>query len=209
MVSTSTHIDRLGDTPTCSIGVLIEILGISKRSIERLLQKGELRRVAHGKYDLLHALSWHVENRAKEMAAPTGSSTGEVIDLAAEKARLTRAQRQRSEIDLAILQGVLIDVEVLRFAAQKLATVLAGHMEKIPGDLLRTCPQLTKADLERITRTLALARGEMVNRAPEEVATSIDDWLRTAASESPSRRILNKHYSASASASSDTEEGAA
>lgn len=76
-----------------------EILGLSDRRIRQLENEGALVKIAHGKFHLPDSIQRYIEF-IKEQSEPD-----EETDYYKERALLTRANRQKAEMELKIIQG--------------------------------------------------------------------------------------------------------
>ncbi len=79
------------------------------------------------------------------------------LDLAAERALLARAQRERIEMGNAQSRGELVPIVVLEQVIAKAAARVSGIFDGIPGALRRRS-SLSKADLDFVAAEIARAR---------------------------------------------------
>lgn len=88
---------------TCSTSELAEILGLSDRRIRQLEQEGVISKIERGKFNLPKAVQQYISWIKSQAAA----KYEEELDLRKEKTLLTRAQRQKTELELQIMRGEL------------------------------------------------------------------------------------------------------
>ena len=88
---------------TCSTSELAEILGLSDRRIRQLEQQGVISKIGRGKFNLAQAVQQYITWIKSQAAA----KSEEELDLKKEKTLLTRAQRQKAELELQIMRGEL------------------------------------------------------------------------------------------------------
>ncbi|MBE3586557.1 MAG: type IV toxin-antitoxin system AbiEi family antitoxin domain-containing protein [Thermoanaerobacter sp.] len=92
-----------------STSELAEILGITDRRIRQLEKAGIISKLGRGKFDLAAAVQQYI-SWLKAQAA----ETDEELDLKKEKTLLTRANRQKAELELQIMRGELHRSEDVR-----------------------------------------------------------------------------------------------
>ncbi|GEA17753.1 hypothetical protein [Moorella sp. E306M] len=92
-----------------STSELAEILGLTDRRIRQLEQAGIISKLSRGKFDLAASVKQYI---AWIKASSTESD--EELDLKKEKTLLTRANRQKVELELQIMRGELHRSEDVR-----------------------------------------------------------------------------------------------
>ncbi|HLA35374.1 MAG TPA: hypothetical protein VJ001_10975 [Rhodocyclaceae bacterium] len=106
--------------------------------------------------------------RLREQAA--GRLAKGDLDLTTERAGLSRAQRERVELQNAVLRGSLVDVEGVRFAVTNLAAYTRSGFEliadKLSGRLAaiateRECHAVLSTEIEQVLSDLAKGAREM------------------------------------------------
>lgn len=88
-------------TPTYPVGTIAKLLMVSERRIQQLSADGVIPKSDRGRYELAPAVQGYIkflQNRSVD------TSSG-AVDYHAEKALLTKAQRQTAEVELARLTG--------------------------------------------------------------------------------------------------------
>lgn len=91
----------------------------------------------------------------REVAA--GRSAGD-LNLAAERAALSRAQRERIEMQNAVTRGELAPVAAIEEVLAKAGSRVAGILDAIPGMIRRRVASLSAADVDLIAAEIAKAR---------------------------------------------------
>jgi phage terminase Nu1 subunit (DNA packaging protein) len=126
--------DLKGKTVVVSTAEISEILGLSDRRIRQLEKEGALVKIRRGKYDLKASVQRYIEY-IKEQA----EKTEEELDLTREKTLLTRANRQKVELELQIMRGELHRSEDVRRVMNNMLGAFRARVLAIPS---KTAPQL-------------------------------------------------------------------
>lgn len=92
----------------------------------------------------------------REQAA--GRLTAGDLDLAEERAKLARAQREKIEMQNAVMRRELAPVVLIEEVLAKAGSKVAGILDTIPGMLKRRCAALTSADIDLVALEVARAR---------------------------------------------------
>lgn len=118
----------------CSTSEIAEILGFSDRRIRQLEQVGIISKMGRGKFHLPTAvqqyISW-IRSQADE--------TEEQLDYKREKTLLTRATRQKVELELQIMRGELHRSEDVRRVMNSMLGAFRARCLAIPS---KAAPQL-------------------------------------------------------------------
>ena len=109
--------------------VLARCLGITVQAIQKLTTQGVLRRDENGKFDLFEAVPLYVAfcRRGGPERERAQANFNE------EKARLTRAQADRAELDLAEKSGEVIDAAEAVLAWEQMLTNCKNKVLSIPA----------------------------------------------------------------------------
>jgi phage terminase Nu1 subunit (DNA packaging protein) len=126
--------DLKGKTVVVSTAEISEILGLSDRRIRQLEKEGALVKIRRGKYDLKASVQRYIEY-IKEQA----EKTEEELNLTKEKTLLTRANRQKVELELQIMQGELHRSEDVRRVMNNMLGAFRARVLAIPS---KAAPQL-------------------------------------------------------------------
>ena len=127
------------------------LVGISQQSVSDLVRRYVLLPGAAGGI-WLHQYCAHLREQAAGRAA-----AGE-LDLAAERARLARAQSERIEMQNAETRRESAPVVLLEIAVATMGRKVAAVLESIPVKIKRRSKNLTAEDIEIITAEITKAR---------------------------------------------------
>ena len=150
-------------------------LDISDRSVREL----EIKLGLQPNYSL-HDFRVAYIRHLREQAA--GRATAGELDLAAERAGLARAQRERIEMQNAVTRGELAPVALIEEVLTKASGKIAGIFDAIPGMVRRRVPKLTSGEVDLITGEVAKARNIVA-------AMSLADLNDQPSSEQPDNEI--------------------
>ncbi|MFD2077177.1 hypothetical protein [Geobacillus jurassicus] len=123
-----------GKTIEVSTSELAEIFGLSDRRIRQLEKEEALVKISRGKYDLKASVQRYIAF-IKEQA----EKTEEELDLTKEKTLLTRANRQKVELELQIMRGELHRSEDVRRVMNNMLSAFRARVLAIPS---KTAPRL-------------------------------------------------------------------
>jgi phage terminase Nu1 subunit (DNA packaging protein) len=125
-----------------------EIFGLSDRRVQQLVKEGALVKVSRGKYDLKASVQRYIEY-IKEQA----QKTEEELDLTKEKTLLTRANRQKVELELQIMRGELHRSEDVRRVMNDMLGAFRARILAIPSKVApRLIAQTNAAVIQNIVR---------------------------------------------------------
>jgi phage terminase Nu1 subunit (DNA packaging protein) len=103
-------------SPIVNADELAPLLNISTRRISQLVLQDGMPRGERGKYDLHKCVTWYIRHlqielrrRGANVLNPEG---GDVDSLRAERERLTKAQADHKELELAVARGTMIPLPV-------------------------------------------------------------------------------------------------
>ncbi len=123
-----------GKTVVVSTAEIAEIFGLSDRRIRQLEKEEALVKLSRGKYDLKASVQRYI-SFIKEQA----EKTEEELDLTKEKTLLTRANRQKVELELQIMRGELHRSEDVRRVMNDMLGAFRARVLAIPS---KTAPRL-------------------------------------------------------------------
>lgn len=126
--------DLKGKTVIVSTAEISEILGLSDRRIRQLEKEDALVKINRGKYDLKASVQRYIEYIKAQ-----AEKTEEELDLTKEKTLLTRANRQKVELELQIMRGELHRSEDVRRVMNNMLGAFRARVLAIPS---KTAPQL-------------------------------------------------------------------
>lgn len=143
-------------------------MGISQQAVADLQARGVLGKEMTAQ-QCLHAYCSHL----REVAA--GRLAAGDLDLAEERAKLAKAQREKIEMQNAITRGELAPVQVLEQVLARAASKVAGVLDAVPGSLRRRSKALTSKDLEHVAGEIAKARNTVASMRIAGVMGDEDD----------------------------------
>lgn len=163
-------IDLQGKVTQAKFG---EMVGISQPAVSDLLSRGVIEADASvGEW--LKSYCGHLrEQAAGRMAAGD-------LDLAAERAALARAQRERIEMQNAVTRGELAPVILIEQVLSRAAAKTAGIFDAIPGMIRRRVSTLTADDIDMIAGEIAKARNMVAAMSLSDVLSDGKETSDTA-----------------------------
>jgi phage terminase Nu1 subunit (DNA packaging protein) len=120
---------------------LSEILGLSDRRIRQLENEGSLVKITHGKFDLPQSIQKYIQVIKEQ------SESDEEIDLTTERTLLTRANRQKVELELKIMQGELHRSEDIEQVMNDMLGTSRARLLGIPGKIASKLIALTEVEV--------------------------------------------------------------
>lgn len=108
------------------------MLGISERWVQKLENKGVLRKVGHGRYPLSSSVQAYVDDVRKAEQAKHDATTSSKVELLREKARKARRENDEAENKLIPIEGAMV---VLDMVVGTMRTGLSGLPARITDDI--------------------------------------------------------------------------
>lgn len=139
------------DTPATQQQIA-ELIGVTQQAVSEMMSRG----VMSPGLSLRGALMAYT-NHIRLMAA------GRDGDLARERAELTRVQRERQEIKLALERDEAAPVAVIEQVLATVGRVVSGKLEPLAGQIHKLCPQLTPEVLVKVQAVIAEACDQAVS----------------------------------------------
>tara|TARA_R110000850_G_scaffold88334_1_gene189736 strand:- start:2 stop:586 length:585 start_codon:yes stop_codon:yes gene_type:complete len=168
----------IDDTVICNADAMSHVLQVKAPMMTNYRQRGLIVQPEHGKYDLVATVRKVLE------ATKNGSNSDEGHDFQIEKARLTKAQADKAEMEVSELSGDLVQVEDVVDEWQSQLMDMKGKLLSIPSKLA----------------TLVADMG-----SPAEVQELIDDYIREALLELSNYAGERKHTSQPSSGESSSQ----
>lgn len=156
------------DTVICNADAMSHVLQVKAPMMTNYRQRGLIVQPEHGKYDLVATVRKVLE------ATKNGSNSDEGHDFQVEKARLTKAQADKAEMEVSELSGDLVQVLDVVDEWQDQLMDMKGKLLSIPSKLATLV-----ADMDN----------------PSEVQELIDDYIREALLELSNYAGDGKHTS--------------
>lgn len=143
------------------------IVGISQPAVSQMMTKEILSPGGTGR-------QWIAEycSHLREVAAGRGANND--IDLAEERAKLARAQREGQEIKNKVARGTYAPIEALTDVLAAASQAVVDRLDQIPAALARVCPDLPVAVRELVMTQIASARNEMVRKTISIFADALE-----------------------------------
>ncbi len=141
------------------------LVGVSRQAIGDMISRGILDPNESGEKMLLAYCS-----HLREVAA--GRLASGDLDLAAERAGLAKAQRERIEMANAEKRRELAPVVLIEEVLTKTAAKIAGVFDSIPGKIKRRFPSLQAEALLVISTEIAAARNTVARMNISDVLDS-------------------------------------
>mgnify|MGYP003642575460 FL=1 len=168
----------IDDTGICNADAMSHVLQVKAPMMTNYRQRGLIVQPEHGKYDLVATVRKVLE------ATKNGSNSDEGHDFQIEKARLTKAQADKAEMEVSELSGDLVQVEDVVDEWQSQLMDMKGKLLSIPSKLA----------------TLVADMG-----SPAEVQELIDDYIREALLELSNYAGERQHTSHATSGESSSQ----
>ena len=114
-----------GATPTYPVGTIAKLLMLTDRRVQQLAAKGIIPKAQHGRYELAPVVQAYI--RFLQEGAPLAEDG--VVDARLENALLTKAKREREELELAKARAEVAPIaEFQRAQARAMAEIRANVM---------------------------------------------------------------------------------
>lgn len=153
-----------------------QMVGVSEASISSRVSSGVLVR-GETAHEWLIAYCEHLRDQA---AGRLGETLG--LDLVQERAGLARAQREAQELKNAVARREFAPVGLLTDVLALAASAVVDRFDQVPGQLLKSCPDLSDEARTTVLRVLNDARNEwirstakLVAQQAEQLADSYED----------------------------------
>src|ERR1700744_5731074 len=136
-------------TGSYPLSTIAKLLNLTERRVQQLAKEGIVVRDGKGKYDLVGSVRGYVKylqdrSLGKDLAP---------IDSHIEKARLLRAQADKTELEVKALQKNLLPVTQIRMSWMMMLSSFRSRMLSIPAKTAHLlAPIDDNAEIERILR---------------------------------------------------------
>lgn len=153
-----------------------ELIGVSQQAVGDLLSRGVIA-------DGAAVGDWLIDycRHLREQAA--GRAAAGDLDLAAERAALAKAQREKIEMQNAVTRNELAPVILLEQVLAGAASKIAGILDAIPGMIRRRVPQLNADDILLIAGEVAKARNTIAGLSIKDIEEEVQAEEETAVSD--------------------------
>lgn len=157
---------ELGATETAAI------LGLGVRRLQQLVKETILPKRGHGKYEIKEVVAAYLQWKL----AQNEITEDEELDLRKERTLLTRVQRQKAELELAVMKGELHKSEDVERVMNDMLMAFRARCLAIPN---RAAPMVAEKDIDAIRKMLKAeiheALQELAEYDPETFYQPPDD----------------------------------
>nr|DAV41215.1 MAG TPA: DNA packaging protein [Caudoviricetes sp.] len=150
---------------THPVGTIAKLLMMTPRRVQQLTADGVIPRTERGRYEIAPAVQGYI--KYLQDRAITGNGD---IDYASEKSRLTRAQADLAEIEVARARGDVVGADQLTRNLTNLFAEIRTNLRNVPGRVSSSLLGLTD---ERKLKTLLLAEIDQALTALSELDLDI------------------------------------
>jgi phage terminase Nu1 subunit (DNA packaging protein) len=119
----------MADPKTYPGGTIAKLLNISQRRVQQLAAEGVIPRAERGKFPLVESIRGYIKY-LQDRAVGNDSAP---LDIHADRARLTRAQADKIELELDELRGSLIRVPIVENHWQGMVASMRARLLSIPS----------------------------------------------------------------------------
>ena len=133
---------------------MAKLLMVSERRVQQLAKEGVIPRADRGRYELVPTVQGYIKYLQDRCS-------GEAVayDYAVEKARLTKAQADLAEIEVARARQDVVSLAQIGRNLQGLFTVVKTNIRNVPGRIVltdeRRIKSLLLAELDQVLETMA------------------------------------------------------
>jgi phage terminase Nu1 subunit (DNA packaging protein) len=145
-----------------------QMIGVSEASVSKRVSEGVLVR-GENAHEWLIAYCEHLRDQA---AGRLGETLG--LDLVQERAGLARAQREAQELKNAVARREFAPVGLLTDVLALAASAVVDRFDQVPGQLLKSCPDLSDEARATVLRVLGDARNEWIRSTAKLVGQQVD-----------------------------------
>lgn len=148
---------------TASVDTIAKLLDMTPRRVQQIANEGIIPKPkGRGQYEIVPCVVGYIRHIK-------GMLNGEAGDLASEKARLTRAQADKTEIEIAKLRGDLVSLADAECGWSALVGAFRAKMLTLPPRAATTVLNKSEKDAERLlTDMVSEALAELSNWKPDD-----------------------------------------
>jgi phage terminase Nu1 subunit (DNA packaging protein) len=128
---TKTLLDDLSPVKATLMDIQL-MLNVSSKEVARLVTEGILKKDTRGTYDFLFSMKGYIAY-LQARSGMRGTRTGAPTDYAEERARLTKAQADKGEMEAALMAGQLVHVEQLTTEWETMLMSMKAKLVAIPS----------------------------------------------------------------------------
>lgn len=145
------------DKSLLSSDMIGKVLMVSVARISQMAKEGIIPREANGKYRLVPAVQGYIHFLKRD------HTDEDLISLSKEKAKLTKAQRERAELELAVARKEYIPVAEVEFELANVIKTLLTGLEPLPDQLERKA-RLSAEQVDRVEQTIREIRESLYDK---------------------------------------------
>lgn len=147
--------------PTYPVGTIAKLLMLSDRRVQQLTKEGVIPKAERGRYELAPAVQGYIRY-LQERSLRSDQSP---IDYHTEKARLTKAQADREEVEAAKAMGEVVSVKQVETNLANLFAEVRANFRNVPD---RVVSALIGSTDEREVKAVLLREIDLVLHALAE-----------------------------------------
>lgn len=145
------------DRGLLSATIIAKVLMVNVSRVHQMGREGILPREAGGKYRLVPAIQGYIKFLKKDY------EDEDLISLSKEKARLTKAHRERAELELASMRREYIPADEVEFELANVIKTLLTGLEPLPDQLERKA-KLSAEQVDRVEQTIREIRAVLYEK---------------------------------------------
>ncbi len=115
----------------CKRSIVAEMLGLTEKRVKQLTDEGVLKEVVSGHYKLAESIQAYITYLQNKL-----SDRDETSDYNTEKAKLTKAKREKEEAELALMRGELHRSADVEFVVGTMIVSFRAKMLTVPNKAL-------------------------------------------------------------------------
>ena len=118
---------------THPVGKIAKLLMLTDRRVQQLAAEGVIPKSERGRYEIEPVVQAYIRYLQERSVNPAAMNSGAgPIDYAAEKARLTKAQADIAEVELATTLGELAPVKEFEKAQSRIFATIRANIMNVP-----------------------------------------------------------------------------
>lgn len=139
----------MATNPTYPVGTIAKLLMISERRVQQLTSEGVIPKAERGRYELAPAVQGYIKFLQDRTVG--AATSGGNIDYHVEKARLTKAQADTAEIELAKARAEVVSVRLIERNISNLFAEIRTNIRTIPDRVVSSLIGMTdERDFKKI-----------------------------------------------------------
>lgn len=161
---------------------LAQLFDLGERRVQQLTNEDAFHRVGRGKYDLKQSIAKYMFYKINEAMATVSrvvDDDGEEIDNSIEQALWTRARREKTELEVAIIKGELHRSEDVRAITSDMLSAFRSRLMSLPSKVAPlVLPMDDLKEIEAVVKdNVHVALNEMKEYDPAEYYARSSDVM--------------------------------